>query len=445
MLEIIKLFSYNMKNDSSNFSEKLFTPIIELIKIKKYDEALNKLEEFPNQDSDIINRFRGSIYLNKKDWRKSLFYYEKLSDESKNYKILNNIGVSLYKLGKFSGAINEFNKSININKKFLSAYENLSITHKQLGNYDLSIKFSLQTLNLAPNNKKITNNLIEIFNYYQPKNYENPILNLNHQISILDEIKNNKLIKINLINNILEKSERIFQEKNMSFNYAETQIYRRNKINLNCDRHFGIFNKYKIIPKFCFSCYKLQINIRNVLDLTKLYFYFNNLNLEKNNIRKCMIELREKVLGNYKGYLYANSIDEAQNLKEIIKNDLINYEINFEKIEIKHGCTEYYEQYELYKNIQEDVTDKIYQKGWYKIEKDFDEKNFIIENKKEKIYDSTLNKFNLSDFLIIKNWFIYANIINDYSYKDIFKFDIKTDHIAKMDIEKIKMRKTKDN
>ena len=233
--------------------------------------------------------------------------------------------------------------------------------------------------------------------------------------------------------------------KNISFNYAETQIYRRNKINLNCDRHFGIFNKYKIIPKFCFSCYKLQINIRNVLDLTKLYFYFNNLNLEKNNIRKCMIELREKVLGNYKGYLYANSIDEAQNLKEIIKNDLINYEINFEKIEIKHGCTEYYEQYELYKNIQEDVTDKIYQKGWYKIEKDFDEKNFIKENKKEKIYDSTLNKFNLSDFLIIKNWFIYANIINDYSYKDIFKFDIKTDHIAKMDIEKIKMRKTKDN
>ncbi len=434
-----------MKNDSSNFSEKLFTPIIELIKIKKYDEALNKLEEFSNQDSDIINRFRGSIYLNKKDWEKSLLYYEKLSDESKNYKVLNNIGVSLYKLGKFSRAINQFNKSININKRFLSAYENLSITHKQLGNYDLSIKFSLQTLDLAPNNKKITNNLIEIFNYYQPKNYENPILNLNHQISILDEIKNNKLIKINLINNILEKSERIFQEKNISFNYAETQIYRRNKINLNCDRHFGIFNKYKIIPKFCFSCYKLQINIRNVLDLTKLYFYFNNLNLEKNNIRKCMIELREKVLGNYKGYLYANSIDEAQNLKEIIENDLINYKINFEKIEIKHGCTEYYEQYEFYKNIQEDVTDKIYKKEWDKIEKDFDEKNFIIENNKEKIYDSTLNKFNLSDFLIIKNWFIYANIINDYSYKDIFKFDIKTDHIAKMDIEKIKMRKNKNN
>jgi len=151
------------------------------------------------------------------------------------------------------------------------------------------------------------------------------------------------------------------------------------------------------------------------------------------------------VLGNYKGYLYANSIDEAQNLKEIIENDLINYKINFEKIEIKHGCTEYYEQYEFYKNIQEDVTDKIYQKEWDKIEKDFDEKNFIIENNKEKIYDSTLNRFNLSDFLIIKNWFIYANIINDYSYKDIFKFDIKTDHIAKMDIEKIKMRKNKNN
>ena len=84
------------------------------------------------------------------------------------------------------------------------------------------------------------------------------------------------------------------------------------------------------------------------------YFYFNKINLKNNNIRKCMIELRENVKGNYKGYLYARSLDEAKDIKQIIENGLINEKIISEKIEIKHGCTEYYEQYKLYKNTDED-------------------------------------------------------------------------------------------
>ena len=238
----------------------------------------------------------------------------------------------------------------------------------------------------------------------------------------------------------LGKSEEILKKNYTTFNYPETQIYRKNKLNLNCERHFAIFNKYKIIPKFCFSCYKVQITLNNVLDLLKLYFYFNNLNLEKNNIRKCMIELRKNVGGNYKGYLYASSINEAKNIEKIIKNDLINEKIILNKIEIKHGCTEYYDQYELYKNIDKDVTYEIYQKEWSDIEKEFDQKNLILENNKERIYINTLNKFSLPDYLIIKNWLLYAKIIGDNSYKEVFKFDIKTDHLSKTDIQNIQLR-----
>ena len=36
-----------------------------------------------------------------------------------------------------------------------------------------------------------------------------------------------------------------------------------------------------------------------------------------------MIELRENVKGNYKGYLYARSLDEAKDIKKIIENGLI--------------------------------------------------------------------------------------------------------------------------
>ena len=153
-----------------------------------------------------------------------------------------------------------------------------------------------------------------------------------------------------------------------------------------------------------------------------------------------MVEFRENVSGNYKGYLYASSINEAKEIKKIIINDLINREINYEKIAIKHGCTEYYDQFELYKNIDEDITDRVYQKEWDNIEKEFDRDNLIKENIKEKVFDNTLNKFCLPDFLIIKNWLLYAKIIKDNSINKVFKFDIKTNHLSKIAIKKIQLR-----
>jgi hypothetical protein len=430
-----------MKNNKSSLSKELFGPIINYIKSNKFDEALVLLDKLSNQNPDIINSFKGSIYLNKKNWENSLFYYQKISDEEKNFKILTNMGFALFKLGRISEASIKYKQSIDYNKTFIPAYENLIISSKLIGNYDLSIKYILQAIDIMPKNQKLKNYLIDIFNYYEPKIYENSIININHQINELDKIKKkDTLIQNSSISNILGKSEEILKNNYVTFNYPETQIYRRNKLNLNCDRHFGIFNKYKIIPKFCFSCYKVQITLNNVLDLLKLYFYFNNLNLENNNIRKCMIEFRKNVSGNYKGYLYANSINEAKNIKKIIKNDFINEEINLKKIEIKHGCTEYYDQFELYKKIDEDITDKLYQKEWSDIEKEFDQKNFIEENNKERIYNNTLNKYNLPDFLIIKNWLLYAKIIKDNSYKEVFKFDIKTDHISENEMQKIQLR-----
>jgi len=430
-----------MKNKITTLSKELYFLIISNIKSKKFDEALVLLDKLTDQNSDIVNSFKGSIYINKKNWEKSLFYYQKISDEKKNFKILNNIGFALFKLGKFSKASIKYTQSIDHNKTFIPAYENLVTSYKLIGNYDLSIKYILQGLDLMPKNQTLKFHLIDIFNYHQPKIYQNVIINTNHLINKLDPVKGKDiLIQSSLIKNILEKSEEILKDKDITFYYPKSQILRRNKERLHCGRQFGIFNKYKIIPKFCFSCYKVQITLTNVLDLIKLYFYFNNLYLKKNNTRKCMIELRENVSGNYKGYLYAGSINEAKNIKKVIANDLMNKEINLEKIEIKHGCTEYYDKFKLYKNIDEDITDRVYQKEWDNIEKEFDRDNLIKENIKERIFDNTLNKFGLPDFLIIKNWLLYAKIINDDSINKVFKFDIKTSHLSKIDIKKIQLR-----
>ena len=430
-----------MKNNRDKFSKELFIPIVNCIQSKKYNEALILLDKLSNQDPNIINRFKGSIYLGKNDWKNSLSHYQKMTNEEKNFKILNNMGYALFKLGRFLEASSKFRQSLDSNNKFISAYENLIISLKLIGNYKLSIKYILLAMNLSPINEKFKNSLIDVFNYYKPKTNGNVIIDINYKINELHTLKENSSIQISFINIILKESGKILKENNINLNYPETQIYRKNKINLNCDRHFGIFNKYKIIPKFCFSCYKVQVTLNTVLELTKLYFYFNKINLKNNNIRKCMIELRENVKGNYKGYLYARSLDEAKDIKKIIENGLINEKIISEKIEIKHGCTEYYEQYQLYKNTDEDLTDKIYKKEWINIEKIFDQKNLVTERNKEKIYNNTLNEFNLPDFLIIKNWLLYAKIIGDESYKEIFEFDFNDNHLSKIDIQKIQLRK----
>ena len=430
-----------MKNNKDKFSKELFIPIVNCIQNKKYNEALILLDKLSNQDPNIINRFKGSIYFSTRDWENSLFYYQKLSEEEKNFKIFNNMGYALFKLGKFLEASIKFKQSLEINNTFIPAYENVIICLKLIGNYELSIKYILLAINLSPLNQKFKNSLIDIFNFYKPKDNKNIIININNKINKLYDVKENLLIQNSFIKKILKESQEILEKKDLNFIYPETQIYRRNKLNLNCDRHFGIFNKHKIIPKYCFGCYKVQISLDNVLKLIKLYFYFNKINLKNNNIRKCMIELRENVIGNYKGYLYASSLKEAKDIKKIIERDLIKEKIISEKVEIKHGCTEFYNQFQLYKNVEEDITDKIYKKNWANVEKEFDQKNLITEQNKEKVYNNTLNEFNLPDFLIIKNWLLYAKITEDNSYREIFDFNIEDNQLSKIDIQKIQMRK----
>ena len=431
-----------MNSNKSNLSKDQIDAVKLSIQQKKYDRALELLNTISNKESnlDLVNRIRASVYLYKKDWKKSLLYYQKI-DNKNNFNISNNMGVAFYKLGKFVEASAMFKEAISFNNKYIPAYENLSLTQKLLGNYELSINCILQGLKLMPNNNKIKNYLIDILNYFEPLNEENYIINIDKKIRKLDSLNKKKLINDETIKDILNQSEKILKESNVNFNFNETQIFRRNKIDLNCKRHLDIFTTHKIIPKFCFSCFKVQITLDNILDLIKLYFYFNNVNLKNNNIRKCVVELRKKVDGNYKGYIFSDSLQDAKEIEEKLNNELQNEKIYLNKIEIKRGCTEYYDEFELYKDINQNVYNIIYKEDWTDIEKRFDEKYFISKINDEKVYNNTLNKFNLTDFLIIKNWLLYAKIIDDDSYKKIIKFDINDKNFDQFQKEQIKLRK----
>ena len=210
--------------------------------------------------------------------------------------------------------------------------------------------------------------------------------------------------------------------------YLDTQIHRRNGENLNCDRHKKAFNKYNIIPEFCFSCFKVQIELKEVSQLIKLFFFLSHLKLPKDNIRKCFIELRENVKGNYKALIYCSSVEDAKVISKLIDLDLNKFLKNF-NLDIKRGCTEFDFSLPGYKDVKK-LNEIVYNEDWRKKEKLIDTEIASGSQKSKRKFPRSLNNITLSEILIINNWLTYAKIIGDESYKEICSEFIFSDHIS---------------
>jgi tetratricopeptide (TPR) repeat protein len=365
--------------------------------------------------------------------------------ENNKYGTYMNIGVALFKLGKINQSIVFFKNAINENPKIDLAYDNLGVSYLEIGKFEEAIKNFISALKLNKDNINSQNNLINILSLAKPKNIDNYIFTkVDYQISkILTVYKIKNVLDENNIKKILEVSDNIMKnlEKNIYFN--ETQIFRKNSINLNCKRHFKVFNKFKIIPKYCFSCYKVQINLKNVVDLIKLHFIFDNLYLENNNTRKCIIEIRNHIKGNYKGYVYCEGLPDAKIVKDKIQNILIKSKIENFHIMIKHGCSEFYRIYPKFENINyHGEQEIIYNQDWEEKENIIDNVEPIRINVDKKVWQASLKGLNLSDVLIIKNWISYANTIGDFTYKRIYEKDIKnSSYVKNILIDQLQFRK----
>ena len=163
---------------------------------------------------------------------------------------------------------------------------------------------------------------------------------------------------------------------------------------------------------------KIQISVKNVVDLIKLHIFFNKYNFKNNLTRKCMIELRPNINDMYKGLIYCESLNQAESIKEELK-DKIN--LNFD-MQIKKGCTEFGNSYPEYKKLDSKYSD-VGKKWEPTVEENFDKKHpnlniFRISNVSSK-------GLFLQDVLVFRNWLYFAKKINDTTYKkisdDIFK------------------------
>ncbi len=409
--------------------------IIHDLNNKNFDKVVKKLELISEEKID----------LNFEIWKKQIEIYENYFQIKINkFKLFTNIGVIFFKIGKISKSINFYKFSIQYNPNFSLSYNNLGISYLEIGMFEKAAENFEIAFKLDKNDLNAQKHLINVLNLIEPKYNKNEgLIDLNYKINL--EIKNLNIknyFDTKNIKEILDLCNNIINNFQNDLIFNETQIFRKNSNNLNCGRHFKVFNEFNVIPKYCFNCYKVQINLHTVIDLIKLYFIFDNINLTRNNMRKCMVETRNQIKGNYKGYIYCTGIEEAKNILKVINHEIKIANLNKFKIVIKHGCSEFYQSYPEYEKINFDGEQAMkYNEEWSTKEKLIDERVPKRDDNDKKIWGRYIKGINLSDILIINNWINYADIIGDFSYKEIFKKKIKTNFLNKILENQIEFRK----
>lgn len=317
--------------------------------------------------------------------------------ESSNF-YLNLIGLINLALKDWQNSILFFNKAIQLNPKVLDPYYNLGIAYYDMGELIKSLEFFLKVYENSKD-KKSKFAIIKILSYINPiKHFDNTLININNKIQLIDSrINFSEKITDKFILDMINKCKSESEELD-NFEFNEDQVYRRNEIDLNCERHKRIFNKFNTIPKFCFNCIKIVIFLDDPYDLIRLVLFFDQYeNLFKFD-RKCMIEKQNE---KFKAYIYFDSIELAKKVsKEItpIMEVLVGQKI---KYEIKRGCSEYAVKYPDFKDINQNMT---YPKEWSVNEEKSDNDSFkdgipITRNKQK-----SLSGLTLSDFLIFNKW-----------------------------------------
>ena len=397
-----------------------FNEILLLVKSKKIQQALNQLDILIEEDGNNFNYYhlKGTLHFNLEELSDAIKCFSSaLAIKNNDINMYYLRGASYVKQQNYQKGKQDFEKAITLKKNFSEAYFGLGILYYESYQNLLAIENFLKSIKFKNNFSQPALHLIKILT--QTKNIKSEdsiIISKHNEINMINfNYSSNEYIEDKRIKNFLINLDNIINNTFENLNFKSTQIYRKNQNLLNCKRHKKIFNKHNIIPKFCFGCYKVQIEPENLIDLIKLYFIFDNIELEKNNIRKCMIEVRPNVKGNYKGLIYCDSIEEARFIQKkiclIIEKNL-NKEV---ACKVKRGCTEYGIKYPKYNNLENDTMN--YEESWKNYENLIDKKFAHLSQNKEDL--PTIKGVTLNDVLIIKNWIAHAKKISDYSLDSI--------------------------
>ena len=181
----------------------------------------------------------------------------------------NIVGLINFRLNDLENSILDFEKAINLDPNFYSAYFNLGLLFFKTKDLKKSYNFLNKAIIIKNDYKLARDKIIEILSFYEPEDeFSNSIVNLNNKIKQVPfKIDFSKKITDLQIINYFKSCKKVVSQNLEDLSYNKVQIYRNKSINLNCERHKAIFSKYNSIPKYCFECYKVVIESKNFYDL----------------------------------------------------------------------------------------------------------------------------------------------------------------------------------
>ena len=226
-LEIIKLYgdieNIKDKNHINNYAGAFYNIGTAKYELKIYDEAieyLNKAIELNPYHSGAYNNL-ALVYYAIKEYDKSLNYFNySLSLNNKDPKTYNSRGTCKEKLEDYKGALEDYNKAIELNPNYSEFYNNRGNIQKILNNIENSIEDFDKAIELNPNYSEAYNNIALL----QKKcgYYSDALKYINLSIKLkpnLPESYNNKaMIKLDL-------ADDNYQKFLMNNNYMKSYIY----------------------------------------------------------------------------------------------------------------------------------------------------------------------------------------------------------------------------
>jgi len=332
-----------------------------------------------------------------------------------------NRGNTLKKLGRLEEAVISYQKAIQLNPEKAEASINLGNILITQGKFKEAIRVVQMPLDKEPKNREAMKCLIGALNYCSP---EAAIEGAHAKV----QEKLQKIVPETDIPNITNESvQKLYRQSYSEVassglplnNYTPTQIWRGDNYYQGCDRHFVVFNNFNVIPEYCFACYKVYVEPRTVVELIKLMMVFDFIELPDDKTRKCMVEIRPKIPGAYKGYIYCQGHDEGMEILKMVREVVAEKISKDVQVILKRGCSEYALAYpEFVQNDENGNSVMTYKQEWGEQE-DYTDKNLV-----KHIYPPVLDSYNhsgltLRDTLVMHNWLAYAAAIGDSSYMEI--------------------------
>ena len=398
------------------FAWKVLAVVLNLSgKLRESLVASQKCVQLEPQDGAAHNNLGNTLKVLRRLNEAEASYRKAITLKPDYAEAYSNLGSSLQELGKLNEAEASYRKAITLKPDFAEVNRNLGTTLQELGRLEEAMNSYTKAIELNPHSPWLIQNLTELFASYIPdEGFLHPVARVNEEIKknylkdkTIGIISDEKIIKL------FNQSTSIIEKYNLKTETQSRQIFRKNSINLNCERHMKIFNKFNIIPKFCFSCYKVLVEPRSILELIKLFVVFDQIKLVKNNIRKCMIEMRPEISGFYKGYIFCSSVEEAYQIADYLEIFIKENIGSGLHAVVKRGCSEYALSFPDYKAINKSGDQLMnYNEDWKSIE---EEDNLLNSLKSNRIIIPTLPGLNLQDILVIRNWIDYAKGIGDAS------------------------------